>query len=102
MRKLTLGLSCLVLVVAACTPTEHRRRSTRYTEKLAEQFAQNLKPDDGTVTVQCADFDSDDDGYISCTVFVKAHGKVTPVGIECAAGYSHSINSTGGCKLPRG
>lgn len=65
--------------------------SSEATKKDALEFAQRIDPN---ATVECVDRDTDNDGYVSCTVFRP--GK-NPVGIECAAGFT--INS--GCRMPK-
>jgi len=42
---------------------------------------------------ECMKFDSDNDGYISCTCFAQGQ---TPLAIECASGLFNS-----GCRLPK-
>ena len=51
-----------------------------------------------TATAQCADRDTDHDGYVSCTLVVKdPDGRANVEPLECAGSYT--INS--GCRAPK-
>lgn len=59
--------------------------------KAAEEFAKNVP---GVVKTECVQFDSDNDGYISCTLFRE---KADPMFIECAKKWT--LNK--GCRAPK-
>ncbi len=47
--------------------------------------------------VSCAQRDSDNDGYVSCTASVEEGGKMKMMPIECASNWSWND----GCRLPK-
>lgn len=52
--------------------------------------------------VQCANWDSDGDGYVSCTLAVAdTDGNITPMAVECAAGFNMSGWMNDGCRMPK-
>jgi hypothetical protein len=74
----------MALSVAACD------RNKADTEREAAAWAKGLP---GLVTgVDCMKVDSDDDGYVTCTVFREDH---EPFSIQCAKEKRNS-----GCRLP--
>lgn len=75
-------LAALILLVAACGVD-----STN-----AHDFAARHFP--GYSDLECMRFDSDDDGYVSCTL-QDANG--TPQAIEC----STTLSCNDGCRLAR-
>lgn len=73
----------------------------------AEKWAQKHYPDEYK-SVECGSSDSDDDGYVSCTVFFKkaeAGGQITPpMAIECAHGHGNwsKCSKQTGCRMATG
>lgn len=52
--------------------------------------------------VQCANWDSDGDGYVSCTLaFADSDGSIHPMAIECAAGFNMTGWMNDGCRMPK-
>lgn len=84
MKKL---LASLTLLVACSTADIGRAR------KYAEDFAKNV---DGATGVDCNDSDSDNDGYVSCTVFRKG---MDPLPLSCGAERFCVFNCASGCKV---
>lgn len=66
--------------------------SRAHVENEARNWASSMYPNE-TSQVICQNIDSDNNGYISCTIRIGAQN---PMGIECAA--PMSINS--GCRIP--
>lgn len=64
-------------------------------EEEAQAYAKKLGLE--VVGVSCTDKDSDDDGYVSCSVSHKENGKLAIQPVECATKWS--VNS--GCKAPK-
>jgi prepilin-type N-terminal cleavage/methylation domain-containing protein len=62
-------------------------------EKDARKWAASMGYD--IQGMSCVNFDTDGDGYVSCTLNVK--GDAQPVAVECAA--STSLNS--GCRMQK-
>lgn len=62
----------------------------------AHTWAQNLYPG-ADIRVSCADWDSDGDGYVSCTAVVNTPSFPQTFALECASGYA----LTGGCRLQK-
>lgn len=105
MRKLLLGAFVFSLVFACKTgsgeaPGEARKWAKKHYEG---QFKM----------VECGSSDSDDDGYVSCTIFFKepvaeADGKPQfardPLAIECAHGHGNwkTCNKQEGCRMATG
>ena len=51
---------------------------------------------------QCAKWDSDGDGYVSCTLaLVEPDGAIQPMAIECAAGFNTTGWMNDGCRVPK-
>jgi prepilin-type N-terminal cleavage/methylation domain-containing protein len=65
--------------------------------KGAQVWAQNVKTQGSDVSVDCAKMDTDNDGYLSCTVFVRKDGKTDVYPIECAGAFSWNE----GCRVPK-
>lgn len=72
--------------VDGCTNT----RSMAEIEADAKRFGSTMGPDQ-VLGTSCVDYDSDRDGYVSCTVFRQAKD---PLAIECLI-----IAGRSGCKL---
>lgn len=52
--------------------------------------------------VQCVAWDSDGDGYVSCTVaFTQPNGTIGKDAIECAAGFNITGAMNEGCRTPK-
>lgn len=77
----------LLIVSASCSNADPQEA-----QRLAEQFAQHV---DGATSVLCNDTDSDQDGYISCTVFRKDQD---PLSLQCGAEKVCGCNCAHGCK----
>lgn len=82
------AIVAMALVIGACGLGEAKVSA----EKFAEQHFQ-----DDVQSVTCMTRDSDGDGYVSCTVFLKST-PTQPMAIECATGIM-SCNS--GCRMAR-
>ena len=82
----------MVLFMAACTGGSAPQEANR--------FLHNLYPGQ-TFHVTCQDFDSDGDGYVSCTavqsVAEGATSMPTPLPLECSSDFSWSS----GCRIQR-
>lgn len=64
----------------------------------ARQWARKLGMGE-VAGVECATVDSDDDGYVSCTVSTRLpDGTVKPYAVECAAAFSLGHD---GCRMQR-
>lgn len=59
----------------------------------AQTFAQEVSPG---ARVSCAGGDSDNDGYVSCTVVPQGDHAGVPFSIQCTSSYALSAS---GCKL---
>lgn len=67
--------------------------------EFAQSYADKHYPDNkGTECIEGLDSDSDDDGYISCTVFLP-EDKAIP--IECAS-HHYGCLSKSGCRMATG
>lgn len=82
----------LFVVVGFLTRGCWFNRATQSTTDDAKAFA--VKMGETDPKVECTTYDTDGDGYVSCTVFRKDKD---PVAIECARGFS--MNS--GCRLQK-
>jgi len=52
--------------------------------------------------VQCVSWDSDGDGYVSCTVsFTQPNGTIGKDAVECAAGFNVMGAINDGCRTPK-
>jgi hypothetical protein len=58
----------------------------------AEQFATHVQ---GATSTDCADADTDGDGYVSCTIF---RGDKDPLPIQCGSQNYGCANRAHGCK----
>lgn len=96
-----LGLAlCLSYIAAAvcCTSNESRERRAaerkQALEAVAKKFASKIPGSTGDVS--CITLDSDSDGFVSCTVFMKT-GAPTP--IECMSPWTSRVYASVGCKM---
>ena len=64
-------------------------------EVEAQAYAKKLGLE--VVGVSCTDQDSDNDGYVSCSVSHRENGKLTIQPVECAKKWS----TNSGCKAPK-
>lgn len=105
MKKLTFVVFAILVAVSCKTGKGD-------SEKYAHQWAQKHYPDQYK-DVECLSSDSDDDGYVSCTVFftegpAEASGAPVaprePMALECAHGHGNSwkCNKQEGCRLATG
>ena len=83
----------ILLILSAC------RTNTVPPEEAAQKFASDLgykiqgKPN-------CTGIDTDDDGYVSCTIAVVDHPEATPrmVSLQCACSGDGCYKYASGCK----
>lgn len=76
-----------LLVLASCQNTNKAAA-----DASAKEYIKNI---DGAKSVSCVDIDTDDDGYVSCTVFFA--GDREPMQIQCGS-ETYCINCARGCK----
>lgn len=86
--KYVLLIALGLLAVGCNLKQEAEEQAWAYVEELGEK--------DQVEAIVCVNQDSDDDGYVSCTVKKKDGTKEK---IECAAEYGPSLNS--GCREPK-
>lgn len=80
-------LAFAIALFAGCqcsAPEEARKSAGEYIHKIP-----------GATSVECADRDTNDDGYCSCTVF---RGSADPLPIECGCERFCIWNCARGCK----
>jgi len=66
----------------------------------AQQYAAGMGYQDPRV--QCVSWDSDGDGYVSCTVsFTQPNGTIGKDAVECAAGFNVIGAINDGCRTPK-
>lgn len=90
MKKRLTGL--LVVVALVGLGCEHEQQTAK---EEAQRWATELG-----YTVRgasCANYDSDDDGYVSCTVVVVDGDTTRPMAIECRSAYALGQ----GCRQPK-
>lgn len=84
MTKYVLTISFLAII--ACNRTDKAAA-----DAAAKEFITHI---DGAQSVLCAETDTDGDGYVSCTVFMKGE---EPMQIQCGS-ETYCINCARGCK----
>lgn len=82
------GIVLMGVLAASCSGPEQKNAAKRE----ATQWAKDLRLD--FAGISCADYDSDNDGYVSCTIAIK-NGDTKP--IECRGAYSIGH----GCRDPK-
>lgn len=82
----TIALILALCAFPACDTTDHAAAN-----QSAKEFMSNIP---GATGVQCADQDTDNDGYVSCTIF---RGSADPLPIQCGS-QKYCINCSRGCK----
>lgn len=72
-------------------------------EAHAEEFIQRNIPDQKVQNLECQGADTDDNGYVSCTVSLRnPSGAVQLVALECAATWFYEVRWTiTGCRVPK-
>lgn len=97
---LTVGLAALLFLGNACgvagkgghVQTSATEQALDYAEGMGYQNAH----------VQCVTWDSDGDGYVSCTVsFTQPNGTIGKDAVECAAGLNMNGAMNSGCRTPK-
>lgn len=83
--------SLLTLVPSSCANSKPERA-----EAAAREFSTHIEDATGTA---CAQRDTDNDGYCSCTVFRKDHD---PMRIDCGCERWCIFNCATGCKVVQG
>lgn len=83
----TIFILCAVFAFTACDRTDEQAA-----EKSAIEYSQNIEGATGKVS--CTADDSDGDGYVSCSIFVKGE---SPVNVQCGA-EKYCFNCARGCK----
>lgn len=79
----------LILLTGACAAPDN-------VKDQAMSFARSLGMT--PIGAQCMNYDSDQDGYVSCTVGLKdEHGTVSAMPIECAI----SLSLNNGCRMQK-
>jgi hypothetical protein len=69
-------------------------------ERQALEHAQKLKYPSPSVT--CTKWDTDNDGYVSCTIaYPQGDGAIGSVAVECAAGFNLQGYGNEGCRAPK-
>lgn len=81
------GILAAALFMAGCSRTDSEAAN-----KAAQEYATHFKNVTG---VECANVDSDHDGYVSCTLF---RGSEDPLPIQCGAEKYCLWNCARGCK----
>jgi hypothetical protein len=89
MKKIFVSI-LLSFAVSACANSD-----SSIAKKAVEEYAKNFPDATGT---DCAGYDTDDDGYCSCTVF---RGEKSPIRIDCGCEI-HCLNCARGCKVVEG
>lgn len=84
MTKYVLTISFLAVI--ACNRTDKAAA-----DAAAKEFITHI---DGAQSVLCAETDTDGDGYVSCTVFMKGE---EPMQIQCGS-QAYCFNCARGCK----
>lgn len=91
-------LSTCFLLLAPCYffsacdyPPPSREKATKEANEWAKTLG--ITP----LGVSCADYDTDNDGYVSCTISYKEAEKLQVMGVECA----RASLDTSACRLPK-
>ena len=79
-------LIILVLLLSACDRTDHEAAN-----RAAQEYMTHIPH---ATSVECADQDTDGDGYVTCTVF---RGDLEPMPIQCGS-EKYCYNCARGCK----
>lgn len=69
-------------------------------QQQAMQYANFMYPN-MNARAQCVEWDSDGDGYVSCTVVYDTKDGVGKDAIECAAGWNLNGAINSGCRTPK-
>ena len=91
---------CVTYIAAAASCMSDGERARRAAERkhdletTAKKFAAKIPGTTGDVS--CVLSDSDQDGYVSCTVFMKSE---KPIAIECMSPYATRWHKSAGCKI---
>lgn len=78
-------------LIAACANSK-----PEIAEKSARDFATHI---DDSTGIECAQRDTDSDGYCACTVFRRDHD---PLRIDCGCERFCVVNCARGCKVVEG
>ena len=84
------------LIFIAMTLTACATSKPEAAEKAAREYAEHFDDANG---IECAQRDTDSDGYCACTVFRRDHD---PVRIDCGCERFCVWNCARGCKLVEG
>jgi prepilin-type N-terminal cleavage/methylation domain-containing protein len=82
------GILLLVVFAAACSGPEQKNAAKQEATKWAKELGIEF------TGISCADYDSDNDGYVSCTLALKSGDTKQ---IECRGAYSIGH----GCRDPK-
>ena len=91
---------CVAYITTAVNCTNSGERERRAAERkhaletTAKKFAAKIPGTTGDV--DCILSDSDNDGYVSCTVFMKSGN---PIAIECMSPWASRLHASSGCKM---
>lgn len=91
-----IAVSVLLCVLGITCSIVSREGNREQAEEAAKSFAESLYPGLRPVRVVCQNVDTDNNGYVSCTLVV---GEQSPQAIECASKFNLSFVS--GCRISR-
>ena len=93
--ELMIVLTIIAIIAAVAVPAAYKffGGGSGGAEELAREWATNMQYK--VVAVTCVDYDTDNDGYVSCTLRVEGQKEMVP--LECTGPWSWND----GCRSPK-
>jgi hypothetical protein len=101
MRLRLLALCCALTLTIGCKAIVGA--DTDEAEGYAKEFVAKNFPGQEVISIECQNADSDDNGYVSCTVSIKGKdGEPKLLALECAATWPYEGRwAMNGCRVPK-